>query len=106
MEQKLHGSFRAEYFRAARRWMGRDTMTLWPAALRLDQAAEYSGLSVDTFKAVCPVKPIAFTQSTRGNRYLRANLDAWLSSLDPNAQPSPIRRFGEKLGGKGAAVRA
>jgi hypothetical protein len=81
-------------------------MTLWPAALRLDQAAEYSGLSVDTFKAVCPVKPIEFTQSTRGHRYLRASLDAWLSSLDPNAQPSLTRRFGEKLGGKGAAAGA
>jgi len=82
-------------------------MTLWPAALRLDQAAEYSGLSVDTFKEVCPVKPIEFTQSTRGNRYLRASLDAWLLSLDPNAQTSPTRRFGEKInGGQGAAGRA
>jgi hypothetical protein len=25
--------------------------SFWPAALRLDQAAEYCGLSVDTFKA-------------------------------------------------------
>jgi hypothetical protein len=79
----------------------------WPAALRLDQAAKYSGLSPDTFKAVCPVKPIEFTQSTRGKRYLRASLDLWLSSLDPNAQSSPSgRRFGERLGGKGAAARA
>lgn len=82
-------------------------MTLWPAALRLDQAAAYCGLSVDTFKARCPVKPIKFTESTKGNRYLRARLDVWLSSLDPNAQSSPIgRRFGEKLGGQGAAGRA
>jgi hypothetical protein len=56
----------------------------WQAALRLDQAAVYSGLSVDTFKEVCPIKPIAFTQSARGRRYLRARLDAWLASLDPN----------------------
>jgi hypothetical protein len=41
-------------------------LTVWPAALRLDQAAEYSGLCVETFKAVCPVKPIEFTLSTRG----------------------------------------
>jgi hypothetical protein len=82
-------------------------MSLWPAALRLDQAAEYSGLSVETFKAVCPVKPIEFTQSTRGNRWLRANLDNWLSSLDPNKQASPSgRRFGEKLGGQGETGRA
>jgi hypothetical protein len=78
----------------------------WPAALRLDQAAAYSGLCVETFKAKCPVKPIEFTQSTRGYRYLRASLDAWLSSLDPNAQSSPTRRFGEKLGGQGAAARS
>ena len=77
----------------------------WPAALRLDQAAAYSGLCVETFKAVCPIKPIAFTQSTRGHRYLKTSLDAWLSSLDPNAQISPTRRFGEKLGGQGAAGR-
>ena len=42
-------------------------LTVWPAALRLDQAADYCGLSVDVFKAVCPVKPIEFTQSTRGS---------------------------------------
>lgn len=82
------------------------TVGRWPAALRLDQAAEYSGLCVETFKAVCPVKPIEFTQSTRGRRYLRVSLDAWLSSLDPNAQLSPTRRFGEKLGGQGAFGRA
>jgi hypothetical protein len=84
----------------------RPTPTIWPAALRLDQAAEYTGLCVETFKTVCPVKPIEFTQSTRGHRYLKASLDAWLSSLDANAQPSPTRRFGEKLGGQGEASRA
>lgn len=79
----------------------------WPAALRLDQAAEYCGLSVDTFKEKCPVKPIQFTESTKGNRWLRASLDNWLASLDPNKQSSPSgRRFGERLGGQGEAVRA
>lgn len=88
--------------------MSRTALTVWPAALRLDQAAEYTGLCPDTFKAVCPVKPIEFTESTRGRRYLRASLDAWLASLDPNAQSStPVRRFGEKLnGGQGEARRA
>jgi|GEM_PF-5451486 len=82
-------------------------MTLWPAALRLDQAAEYCGMSPEFFKGVCPVKPIQFTGSARGNRYLRASLDNWLLSLDPNKQSSPSgRRFGEKLGGQGAANRA
>jgi hypothetical protein len=79
----------------------------WPAALNLDEAAEYCGLSVPTFKERCTVKPIQFTESTRGNRWLRASLDNWLSSLDPNKQVSPSgRRFGERLGGQGAAQRA
>ena len=71
----------------------------WPAALRLDQAAEYCGLSVDTFKLKCPVKPIEFTPSSQGRRFLRARLDAWLDTLDPNTATSavPRRRFGEKI---------
>lgn len=76
----------------------------WPAALNLNEAAEYCGLSVVTFKNACPVKPIALTESTRGNRWLRTNLDSWLAALDPNRQSSPTgRRFGERLGGQGAA---
>lgn len=43
-------------------------LPFWPAALRLDQAAAYCGLSTDTFKELCPVKPIEFTQSPRGRR--------------------------------------
>lgn len=79
----------------------------WPAALRLDQAAAYSGLSVDTFKVKCPIKPVSFTKSARGQRYLRTSLDSWLASLDPNVSTSPVRRFGEKInGGQGDAGRA
>ena len=83
-------------------------LTIWPAALNLAQAAEYSGLCPETFKSCCPVKPIQFTQSTRGHRYLRASLDRWLASLDPNGATSPTgRRFGEKInGGQGATERA
>jgi hypothetical protein len=82
----------------------RPPMTVWPASLRLGEAAEYCGLSVDVFKKVCPVKPIGFTGSSKGNRYLRASLDNWLCSLDRNTQPSATgRRFGEKLGGQGEA---
>jgi hypothetical protein len=79
-------------------------LTLQPAALRLDQAAEYCGLSVETFKLVCPVRPIAFTGSTRGNRYLRAKLDEWLASLDPNGSTSPaVKRLEDYFhGGPGA----
>ncbi|MCK1573555.1 hypothetical protein [Bradyrhizobium sp. 174] len=44
--------------------MKRD-LPYWPAALRLDQAASYFGLSVHMLKAVCPIKPIEFTQFKR-----------------------------------------
>lgn len=74
----------------------------WPAALRLDQAAAYCGLSPDTFKEVCPVHPIQFTQSSHGRRWLRSRLDAWLDSIDPNEAGSaavPKRRLAERIGG-------
>lgn len=76
----------------------------WPAALRLDQAAAYCGLSVDTFKEVCTVAPIQFTKSTHGRRWLRSRLDAWLDSLDPNSAGSAItgrRSLAERIGGGG-----
>jgi hypothetical protein len=78
----------------------------WPAALNLAEAAEYAGLSVPTFKQVCPLRPIAFTESAHGKRYLRARLDEWLASLDPNKTSSAGRKFGEKLGGQGQAQRS
>jgi hypothetical protein len=68
----------------------------WAAALRLDQAAAYCGLCVETFKIVCPVKPIPFTGSSRGNRWLRVKLDEWLASLDPNGATSPAVVAGEQ----------
>lgn len=80
----------------------------WPAALRLDQAAAYCGLSAEMFKEKCPVKPINFTESTRGNRWLRSSLDNWLASLEPKGQPSPTGRrpWGERLGGRSEAQGA
>jgi hypothetical protein len=79
----------------------------WPAALNLAEAAEYAGLSVPTFKQVCPLRPIAFTESSRGARYLRVRLDEWLAGLDPNKASSEVgRKFGEKLGGQGQAQRS
>jgi len=74
----------------------------WPAAMPLHQAAEYCSLSVDTFKEVCPVKAVSFTQSTRGNRYLRKRLDEWLERIDPNGaecSSTPKRRIGARIGG-------
>lgn len=64
----------------------------WPAAMPLNLAAAYCGLSVDVFKETCPIKPIPFTLSTKGNRYLRHRLDEWLLSRDPNPSKSPGRK--------------
>lgn len=54
----------------------------WPAAMNQQLAAAYCGLSVDTFTANCPVKPVVITASKTGKRYLRQRLDEWLLSLD------------------------
>lgn len=62
----------------------------WPAALPLTQAAAYCGVSIETFKEVCPVKPVAFTSTIRGQRYLRQRLDEWLVSLDKNVDYSNL----------------
>jgi hypothetical protein len=75
-------------------------MNFQPAAFNLADAAAYCALSVPTFEKVCPVKPIAFTDSTRGNRYLRVRLDEWLLTLDPNGAQPVARRFGERLSGR------
>lgn len=87
--------------------MSKPGVPYWPAAMPLHLAAAYCGLSPDVFKEVCPVKPIPFTLSTRGHRFLRHRLDEWLLSRDPNAQQSPVRKFGDRLnGGQGEARRA
>ena len=85
-----------------------DHLPSWPAAMDLKTAAAYCGFCPETFKKVCPVLPIQFTQSTRGERYLRLRLDEWLVSLDPNKQnAAPKRKFGDRLnGGEGEARRA
>lgn len=63
----------------------------WPAAMTQQLAAAYCGISVDTFIAQCPVKPIVITASNAGKRYLRYRLDEWLASLD---SPAPAKRQG------------
>jgi hypothetical protein len=75
----------------------------------LKSAAAYVGLCPETFKKVCPVRPLKFTESTRGERYLRQRLDEWLASMDPNGKnaEAPKRRFGERLyGDRGEVGRA
>lgn len=66
-----------------------DRLPHWPAALNQKMAAAYCGLSTDLFKKLCPVKPIEFTGSAWGNRYLRQRLDEWLLSLDTNSETRP-----------------
>ena len=75
----------------------------WPAAMDLKTAAAYCGVCADTFKKVCPVKPLQFTQSARGERYLRSSIDDWLAMLDPNKQnaaksPERIKELLSNLG--------
>lgn len=82
----------------------RETLPYWPAAMNQKMAAAYCGLSVDLFKEICPVRPLKYTQSTWGHRYLRQRLDEWMASLDPNVQNSPVIKLGDyHSGGKGAA---
>ncbi|MGO7337755.1 hypothetical protein [Rhizobium leguminosarum] len=61
-----------------------DRLPYWPATLNKGMAAAYCGLSYELFRKLCPVKPIAFTDSAKGERYLRLRLDEWLLSLDQN----------------------
>lgn len=86
-----------------------DALPYWPAAMDLKTAAAYCGCCPETFKKVCPVKPLRYTDSARGERYLRQRLDDWLLSIDPNNQnATPTRRrFGDRInGGYGEGHRA
>jgi hypothetical protein len=81
-----------------------DALPYWPAAMNQKMAAAYCGLSVDTFKDICPVRPLAYTSTSWGHRYLRQRLDEWMSSLDPNGKESSVVKFEDFFGGgKGAA---
>lgn len=84
--------------------MTENTLPYWPAAMNQKMAAAYCGLSVDLFKEICPVRPLKYTQSTWGHRYLRQRLDEWMSSLDPNVKQSSVIKIEDFFsGGKGAA---
>lgn len=69
-----------------------------PAAMKLKQAAEYCSLSEDLFRRVCPVRPIEFTDTAWGKRYLTKRLDEWLETLDSNPNGGSIHQFGEFAG--------
>lgn len=72
-----------------------ERLPYWPAALNQKMAAAYCGISVDLFKRLCPVKPITFTNSSWGERYLRVRLDDWLLSLDSNKIAPDYIQFGD-----------
>ncbi len=76
-----------------------ERLPYWPAALNKKLAAAYCGLSPETFAQVCPVKPISFTGSVRGERYLRQRLDEWLVSIDPNVDQKSKLRFEDFFSG-------
>jgi hypothetical protein len=52
-----------------------------PRLLTRGQAAAYCGISLATFKLVCPVRPIALGASKRMQRFDVVALDAWIDSL-------------------------
>lgn len=80
--------------------MNVDHLPYWPAAMDLKTAAAYCGCCPEVFKKVCPVKPLQYTQSTRGERYLRQRIDEWLVSIDPNRQSAaPRKSMAERLYG-------
>ena len=86
--------------------MQHEKLPYWPAAMDQKTAASYCGLCVDTFKDVCPVKPLQFTASARGARYLRQRLDEWLLSMDPNnVQHTPKRSIVDLVYGSPAEAR-
>lgn len=60
----------------------------WPAALRLDQAAEYCGLSVEVFMRVCPIQPMPLADG----RWLLVRLAEWKQSLPDDWTPDAEKR--------------
>jgi len=79
--------------------MDANRLPYWPAAMNQKMAASYCGMSVDTFKRICPVRPLKYTDSSWGHRYLRQRLDEWLESIDPNVSQSPAVSFGDYFNG-------
>lgn len=66
----------------------------WPRLLKRAQAADYVGVSIDTFDRICPVAPVDL--GIRGFRWDRSKLDAWIDALpekDAGTAP-PVRGDG------------
>ncbi len=60
-----------------------------PRLLTRQQAAGYCGLSVPTFEATCPVRPIALGDERRLERYDMRALDAWIDGLGEGSGLEP-----------------
>ncbi|WP_158808071.1 AlpA family transcriptional regulator [Beijerinckia sp. L45] len=63
-------------------------MNVTPRLLNKAQAAAYCGLSEAAFPTLCNVRPIEL--GTRMLRYDVKQLDKWIDSLSPDANPPPI----------------
>src|SRR4051794_12905591 len=56
-----------------------------PRLLTQMQAAIYCGISIPTFSAHCPVRPISLGPGKRLNRYDIRSLDQWIDTLSGDA---------------------
>ena len=61
---------------------------LAPRLLTREQAARYCGISVPTFSAHCPVRPISLGPGKRLERYDVHSLDQWIDILSGIAASS------------------
>jgi hypothetical protein len=59
-----------------------------PRLLTRRQAAIYCGISVPTFAAHCPVRPVSLGPGKRLERYDIHSLDRWIDTLSGAAAPS------------------
>jgi len=74
----------AARFRVSRRTLQahiRHPILIQPRLLLLKEAASYCGISIPTFGAVCPVRPISLGKGKRLERYDIRLLDKWIDAL-------------------------
>lgn len=55
----------------------------WPLLLTSEQACAYLGVSLGTFRKVCPVPAVALGAAV--TRWNRNHIDEWVNSLPPKA---------------------
>ena len=69
--------------------MGRAAL-IAPRLLTRDQAADYCGVSVPTFAAICPIHPIAMGNGKRMERFDVQALDDWINGLRGQAPQADV----------------